>query len=251
MTALTPSMFTTIEEVLLAIGLFAFVAWRLARWLREPDRLRAANQPAGVAASSVDPAPKKYHPVFVILHWFVAFGIANLLLRGALIMRYLPNNDPAKVEGLRAHMYAGTLILVLMLVRLAVKRRTRLPRRATAQNPHLDRLARLSHQALYVLVLAQALSGLYMAVETGLPDILILGRGNLPDDFWVFPIRSVHYAVSRLLMATVTLHITAALYHTFILKDGLLRRMSFGRRSFGETAASSPVPSAEVARSRS
>jgi hypothetical protein len=69
-----------------------------------------------------------------------------------------------------------------------------------------------------------------MAVQTGLPDTLIVGRGSLPADFWVFPIRSVHYLVSRLLMATITLHIIGAMYHTFILKDGLLRRMSFGRR---------------------
>jgi hypothetical protein len=32
-------------------------------------------------------------------------------------------------------------------------------------------------------------------------------------------------------MATIALHITGALYHSFILKDGLLRRMSFGRRT--------------------
>ncbi len=246
MPLLTPSTFTTIEEILLAVGVFAFLAWRLTRWLRERDQLQAAIQPARAASSSVDRVPTKYHPVLVVLHWFVAFGIANLLLRGALIMRYIPNNDPAKVEGLRAHMYAGSLILVLMLVRLVVKRRSRLPHQATAQNPHLDRLARLSHQALYVLVLTQALSGLYMAVETGLPDILIMGRGNLPADFWVFPIRSVHYAVSRLLMATITLHIIGALYHTFILKDGLLRRMSFGRRSIGEKAASPQIPASKV-----
>jgi cytochrome b561 len=32
------------------------------------------------------------------------------------------------------------------------------------------------------------------------------------------------------LMALIALHVLAALYHTFILRDGLLRRMWFGRR---------------------
>jgi cytochrome b561 len=52
----------------------------------------------------------------------------------------------------------------------------------------------------------------------------------LPADFWVFPMRPVHYVISRLLMALIALHVVAALYHTFILRDGLLRRMWFGRR---------------------
>jgi cytochrome b561 len=42
--------------------------------------------------------------------------------------------------------------------------------------------------------------------------------------------RSVHYAISRLLMAVIVLHVAAALYHTFDLRDGLLRRMWFGRQ---------------------
>jgi cytochrome b561 len=247
MALLTLSTFTTIELILVAISLIAGAAWWLARRSRERAALKPPVRSSYSARAPSDgSAPAKYHPILVILHWFIAFGMANLLLRGALIMRYIPNNDPAKVEGLRAHMYAGTLIFVLMLVRLVVKRRSRLPRRATAQNPHLDRLARFSHQALYILVLAQASSGLYMAVETGLPDILIMGRGNLPADFWVFPIRSIHYAISRLLMATITLHILGALYHTLILKDGLLRRMSFGRRSASGKAASSPIPAGKA-----
>jgi cytochrome b561 len=214
---MTPSMFLMLEEISLAIALFAAVVWYVAR------RQRA---PAG--GMEVERRLPKYHPLLVLIHWFVAFALANLLLRGALIMRYIPNNDPEKIDGLRAHMYAGTLVLVLMLIRLVVRRRSQHPPRATARNHHLDRLAQISHRLLYALVIAQALSGLYMAVQTGLPDVLILGRGTLPEDFWVFPIRSVHYVLSR--MATIALHITGALYHTFILKDGLLRRMSFGRR---------------------
>jgi len=212
----TPSTYMMIEEVLAVIAIGAAAAWYFVRRRRR-----------GLATERASP---KYHPLFVVIHWAVAFAVANLLLRVALIMRYIPNSDPEKIDGLRAHMYAGTLVFVLMLIRLLVRRKTQLPPRATARNRGLDWLARTSHRLLYVLVLAQALSGLYMAVQTGLPDVLILGRGTLPEDFWVFSIRSVHYLVSRLLMATIALHITGALYHTFILKDGLLRRMSFGRR---------------------
>ena len=57
----------------------------------------------------------------------------------------------------------------------------------------------------------------------------------LPADFWVYPIRSVHYVISRVLMAVIALHIVGALYHTLLLRDGLLRRMFFGRRIVTKT----------------
>lgn len=219
---MTPSTFLMIEETLLAIGLAAAACWYLARWWRRSG--------AGAGEMRTENSSPRYHPLFVLIHWAVAFAIANLLLRGVLIMRYIANSDPAKVDGLRAHMYAGTLVLVLMVMRLVLRRRGQHPPRATARNRHLELVAWASHRLLYILVIAQELSGLYMAVQTGLPDVLIMERGALPADFWEFPVRGVHYALSRLLMATITLHIAGALYHTFILRDGLLRRMSFGRR---------------------
>jgi len=73
-------------------------------------------------------------------------------------------------------------------------------------------------------------SGATMALQAGLFEIVYAGRGTLPPDLWVYPIRFVHYLVSRLLMALILLHVAGAIYHTLILKDGLLRRMAFGRR---------------------
>jgi cytochrome b561 len=76
-----------------------------------------------------------------------------------------------------------------------------------------------------------------MALQTGLFNTVFLGQGNLPADFWAFPIRGVHYALSRLLMTLIAVHIVAALYHAFALRDGLLGRMFFGRRRTDTTQA--------------
>jgi len=149
---------------------------------------------------------------------------------GALVLVNIPNTDPMKVDGLRQHLAGGTLLVVLMLLRLVVRVRTAHPARASTGSPVLDRVAWLSHRMLYVLVFCQAASGLTLALQAGLPDVLFGGHGALPADFWVFPMRPVHYVISRLLMALIALHVVAALYHTFILRDGLLGRMWFGRR---------------------
>jgi cytochrome b561 len=171
----------------------------------------------------------RYHPLLAALHWILAVLIMAALTLGALVMARIPNTDPMKLEALRSHMLGGTLILVLMLVRLVVRMRTQHPAAPSAGHPLLDRLAWASHRLLYAAVFGQAMSGWLMALQTGLSGIL-LGGGALPADFWVYPIRMVHYLFSRMLMALIVLHIIGALYHTLLLRDGLLRRMLFGRR---------------------
>ncbi|HYM01759.1 MAG TPA: cytochrome b/b6 domain-containing protein, partial [Stellaceae bacterium] len=136
-----------------------------------------------------------------------------------------------KLEALSKHMAGGVVILLLMLVRLGVRARTAHPPAASTGNAALDRIAWLSHRLFYPAVFGMAGSGVIMALQADLPAIVYGGEGSLPADFWVFPIRWVHYGLSRLLVALIALHISGALYHTLILKDGLLRRMLFGRRS--------------------
>lgn len=172
----------------------------------------------------------RYHPVLVALHWLLAFLIIAALGLGALVMAKLPNSDPMKLEALRSHMFGGGLILMLMLVRLFVRTRTTHPPAATTGHSLLDKVAWASHRLFYALVIAMVASGATMALQAGLFEIVYRGRGTLPPDLWVYPIRSVHYVVSRVLMALIALHVMGALYHTLVLKDGLLRRMGFGRR---------------------
>jgi cytochrome b561 len=188
----------------------------------------------------------RYHPLLVGLHWALAFLIIAALALGALVMVRIPNTDPMKIEALRSHMIGGTLILVLMLVRLAVRVQSARPPEATTGRSWLDVIAWVSHRLLYLLVLGQASSGLFMALQTGLPYVVFGGHAALPVDFWAFPVRHVHYLISRLLMALIALHVAGALYHTFIRRDGLLRRMWFGRRAVNDVA---PMPTAHRASS--
>ena len=56
---------------------------------------------------------------------------------------------------------------------------------------------------------------------------------------------ALHWILAAL-MALIALHVAGALYHTLILKDGLPRRMFFGRRVLPTTdsapALSQPLP---------
>jgi cytochrome b561 len=191
----------------------------------------------------------RYHPVLVGLHWLLALLISAALALGALVMVRIPDNDPMKIEALRSHMTGGALILLLMLIRLIVRRLTTHPDPASAGHPMLDRLAFVSHRLFYVAVLGMAGSGIFMAFQADLTTVVFAGIGALPADFWVFPVRTVHYLLSRLLMALIALHVAGALYHVLIVKDGLLRRMFFGRRRL-EDAGSAPAPGWPSSRAR-
>ncbi|MBV8826542.1 MAG: cytochrome b/b6 domain-containing protein [Hyphomicrobiales bacterium] len=179
----------------------------------------------------------RYHPVLVIMHWGLAFLIIVSLGLGALVLAHLPNSDPAKVAGLRAHMVGGVAILALTLLRLIVRSTSAHPAPARTGHPFLDTLARVSHRMFYPVVFMMAGSGLALAVESGALTVVFGHQGALPADFWIFTPRSVHYLVSRVLMALIALHVAGALYHTFVLRDGLLRRLWFGRRVATASAA--------------
>jgi cytochrome b561 len=180
----------------------------------------------------------RYHPALVVLHWVMALLITAALALGALVMVKIPNTDPMKFEALGSHMAGGMAILVLMLIRLVIRTRSAHPAPASAGHPLLDRLAWASHRLFYGTVAAMAISGIIMALQTGLFDSVFFGEGKLPADFWAYPIRGVHYVVSRILMALIAVHIVAALYHALVLRDGLLKRMFFGRRKINAQPSS-------------
>lgn len=181
----------------------------------------------------------RYHPVLVVLHWVLAFFIVAALALGAFVLVKIPNSSPMKIEALRSHMSGGMAILALMLIRLVIRVRSAHPAPVSAGHPVLDGLAWASHRMFYGTVMVMAGSGIIMALQTGLFDTVFFGHGNLPADFWAFPIRGVHYAVSRVLMALIAVHAIAALYHALVLRDGLLGRMFFGRRTIATRDAPS------------
>ena len=179
----------------------------------------------------------RYHPALAALHWLLAVLIVAALALGALVMAKLPNNDPMKMEALRSHMAGGALILFLMLARLVLRARTTHPAAAATGSALLDKVAWVSHRMFYSLVIAMAATGTVLAVQAHLFDVLFGGHGALPPDLWIYPVRTLHYVVSRVLVVLIALHIAGALYHAFFLRDGLLRRMGFGKR----TLAPAPV----------
>jgi cytochrome b561 len=219
-----------IVEAMVVVGVLATIGRSVLKRISNRTGAAAAQREISNDGGETGRSAAKYHPVHVAIHWFIVFAMAQLLLRGALIMVNVPNSSPEKISALRAHMFAGSLVLVLMILRVVLVKSTHLPHSAKGPTPLLTRVKKIVHPLLYVSIFVQALAGLGMAYQADLPSVIFLHQGALPASFWIYPLRTVHYVNSRILMGLIALHLSGALYHTLVLRDGLLRRMSFGRR---------------------
>lgn len=172
---------------------------------------------------------KRYHPALVTLHWLLALLVIGALGFGLFVLHETPNSDPEKIELLKMHMLAGITILVLMLIRLAVRLSTKHPPKADTGFPLLNRLVTPMHYLLYLAVIGQAVSGIATSKAAGLPEIVFGGSGEpLPKNFHHIAAHEAHETIAVLLLLLIAGHILAAIYHHFIRKDGLLSRMWFG-----------------------
>ncbi len=179
----------------------------------------------------------RYHPLLVTLHWVLAILIIAALIIGFFALAATPNSDPQKIDVLRLHMAGGMLILALMVIRFGVRLWTSRPD-ATTGYPVLDRIAPIAHYGFYVLVLLMVGTGYATGILAGLPDIVFGGSGApLPPTFTVYPTWVAHGYLAAFFVGFIVLHVLAACYHQFVVKDGLFRRMSFGRR-----VSNSPAP---------
>lgn len=166
----------------------------------------------------------RYATSQVTVHWLAAAAVIFLLLTGTFVLEALPN-DAQKIGNLRIHLIVGALAGLLVIVRILLRRRHPLP-------PALpgERMVRIGHVALNIAVLLMAFSGAMLALQSGLLDA-VFGSGTLPANFKTYTPRKVHGLVAKVAMGLVALHVGAALFHQFVLRDGLLGRMRPGRNT--------------------
>ena len=174
---------------------------------------------------------KRYHPILVALHWFLAMMIIMGLVMGGNVLSATSNSDPQKIFYLKMHMSAGMIIFILMLVRLVVRFVTAKPPHADIGNDLVNKLGIAAHYLFYLVVILMVISGFAIANMASLPEI-VFGSSNiaLPATFYEFPPRIAHSILSIILILLITAHVLAFIYHQFIRRDSLFSRMWFGNR---------------------
>ncbi len=132
------------------------------------------------------------------------------------------------------HMIFGIIVLVLLIIRLIVRWTTSHPEWASTGNKFFDWVGGLTHFGLYLLTFGMVITGIVLADQRGiLARTFGIGSTPAPGNFGRggFSLGFLHGGIWTLLLLLILLHVGAALYHQFILKDNLLGRMWFGKRS--------------------
>ena len=166
-----------------------------------------------------------------ILHWLMAAMILAMLFIGVGMVASVSERHAWL---LRIHKPLGIAILLLAVVRLAVRLRHP-PPPLPADLPALQKLAaHASHWLLYALMIAMPLVGWAMLSAGGYP-VMLSESLRLPP---IFPASATAFAVLRhlhtwlamLLFLTFLAHLGAAVYHGLIRRDGVLASMLGGTR---------------------
>ena len=162
-----------------------------------------------------------------LLHWLMAVCILAMLFIGVgMVSTVMPKYVPL----LATHKTLGLAILVLALIRIAVRLRSGTPPLPLDLPPPMKLAAVLSHYALYALMIAMPLIGWGM-LSAGAYPIVLLGGIHLPAIlpqsaafhalFW-----TAHQYLGLAFFALILLHIAAALFHALIRRDGVFESMA-------------------------
>lgn len=170
------------------------------------------------------------------LHWTIAALIVAMLGLGT----YISNAEPSLslIAWFGLHKSFGIVALSAVLIRLIWHSYSPAVAAPLGDGAAwMGKAAKFMRWVLYVLMVLVPLSGWVASAATG-PDVIVFNRFALPP---IAPISerievigfAIHSLATKALMACVAIHIAAALFHHFWLRDGTLTRMWYGRSPSG------------------
>lgn len=171
--------------------------------------------------------PPTYHAAAKALHWLTALAIFGLLGIG-LWMTGLPIGLQ-KLQAYNWHKWIGLVVLALTVLRLVWRWRHPPPPLPDVVTRWERALAPIGHCALLFLLLAMPVSGWLMSSAAGISvswfGVVPLPNPVSPDPELFETLRTVHFVLSRCLIAVVALHIVVVFRHDVLRRDGIFRRM--------------------------
>jgi cytochrome b561 len=166
------------------------------------------------------------------LHWLVValfafqFVAANIMLR-------LDGEATAMGMGQSTyynwHKSIGLVALVVAVLRLLARRQGQLPDWAPALSERERSFIHRAEQALYTAMFVMPVSG-FIYVMAGGYGVNLFGVWEMPNPIgaWsplAMAAKWTHIASAYVLVATLAGHIGLVLWHTLVLRDGLIWRM--------------------------
>ena len=184
-----------------------------------PIRGAASSEPLGVVQKD-----QRYDSTTIWLHWLTAALVAMLWVLGQ-VTGWLPRG-PFRLGVWSTHVVLGLTLALVLAMRILWRARfgSALP---PADTGVLHRLAKGTHHALYLLLLAVVILGIANASYMGfdLYGVLTMPRVGNGAPATEHGINTLHEWAANLVVLVALFHAAAALGHQYFWRDHLLQRM--------------------------
>ena len=173
-------------------------------------------------------ARQNYGPIQKTLHWFV-FLLVVFLYGITYVEEFFPRGDPGRAWIWWLHISFGLLLAAVLIVRIATRMRLGTPATVSSITPLEERVARMTHLLLYILIVAVVILGIVLAFYRG-NELSFFGLFTIPspiatDRATVRSIQELQNLGATALVILASFHAAAALWHHFIRRDEVLVRM--------------------------
>ena len=161
-----------------------------------------------------------------LLHWTMAAMVLTMLCIGVAMILSLDRYHVL----VSIHRPLGIAILILVVVRFVNRQFTSLPPFPATMSPAERLAATASELTMYGLMFVLPLVGWGMLSAARYPIVLV-GSVHLPfilphDARLYSVLRMAHTILAYVFFLTFIAHFGAILFHTLIVRDGLLKRMA-------------------------
>ena len=162
-----------------------------------------------------------------LLHWLMAICIIAMFFIGVGMVSTI---TPKYLPLISIHKSLGATILILALIRLAVRYHYGAPPLPADLPEPIKLAAQLSHYALYGLMVVMPLLGWGMLSAAAYP-VVLFGGWHLPailpqSDSLHALLWDAHFYLAFAFFAVVLLHVAAALFHALVRRDGVFEAMA-------------------------
>jgi cytochrome b561 len=162
------------------------------------------------------------------LHWLVAILIILAWGLGSVMVE-IEGISPTKLRYFNWHKWLGVTILAFVLVRLLWRATHAAPPAVAGMPAWQEKIAALTHVAMYVLMIIIPVTGYLHSLAAGYP-VVYLGLIPLPevigpDKGLKETFEVAHEVLANILLALFIAHVGAALKHHFVDRDDVLKRM--------------------------
>jgi cytochrome b561 len=171
-------------------------------------------------------AQQRFNAPQRLLHWLMAICILAMLFIGVGMVSTV---TPRYLTLVQIHKPLGIAILLLALIRIALRLRYGAPSLPANMPEPMKLAAHLSHFIFYALMIVMPLLGWGMLSAASYPVVLV-GAVQLPS---ILPLNDTlhtvlwdaHHYLAFVFFALILLHVAAALLHALVRRDGVFETM--------------------------